>query len=78
MPPNELTKKEVQILKMIGVGKTPHEIANKLTIKHTTVRCHLSTIYQKLGVHDRTNACLYALKQGLVSLDDVEPLELCF
>jgi DNA-binding NarL/FixJ family response regulator len=78
MHPNQLTKKEMQILKMIGVGKTPHEIANKLTITHTTVRCHLTTIYQKLGVHDRTNACLYALKSGIVSLDDLEPLELWF
>lgn len=78
MPPNKLTKKELEVLKLLAHGKTPLEIADKLTITHTTIRCHLAKIYHKLGVHDRTNACLYALKSGIVSLDELEPLELWF
>lgn len=56
------------MLNVAGHGKCNLEIAGALTISESTVKYHLNNIFSKLGVSDRTQAVLEALKQGLVSI----------
>jgi DNA-binding NarL/FixJ family response regulator len=61
-----LTPRELQMVAMIGRGLVAKEIAHELHISEKTVRNHISNIYQKLGIYDRAQAVLYAIKKGLV------------
>ena len=56
----DLTPREVQILRLIGIGAKNHEIADQLCIGLETVRWHIRSLYNKIGVHDRVSAALYA------------------
>jgi DNA-binding NarL/FixJ family response regulator len=58
-PTTELTAREEQVLKMIGEGLANKMIARKLGITERTVKAHLTSIYQRLGVTDRTQAALW-------------------
>ena len=64
-----LTPRELQMLAMIARGLVAKEIAHELRISEKTVRNHVSNIYRKLGIYDRSQAVLYAIKKGLVSAD---------
>lgn len=63
-----LTAREVEILKLIAVGQANKQIAYRLSISEKTVRNHVSNIYEKLGIYDRSQAVLYAVRKGLVEL----------
>lgn len=63
-----LTAREIEILKLIAIGSANKEIAYKLKISEKTVRNHVSNMYQKLGIYDRAQAVLYAVRKGLISL----------
>lgn len=65
-----LTEREVEVLKLIARGMSNQEIAEQLVISETTVRTHVSRILSKLHLASRTQAALYALKEGLAELDD--------
>ncbi|NJN94427.1 MAG: response regulator transcription factor [Anaerolineales bacterium] len=65
-----LTEREVETLRLIAQGLSNDEIAHKLTISERTVGKHVSNILEKLHLANRTQAALYALRQGLASLDD--------
>lgn len=65
-----LTEREVETLRLIAQGLSNEEIAQKLTISERTVGKHVSNILEKLHLANRTQAALYALRQGLASLDD--------
>lgn len=65
-----LTDREEQVLKLIAKGYSNKQIASELVISDTTVRSHVSSILGKLHVASRTQAALYALREGLASLDD--------
>ena len=67
-----LTEREVQVLKLVAKGESNQEIAKQLFIGEGTVRTHVSNILGKLHLASRTQATLYALKEGLASLEDVE------
>ncbi|MCB0167761.1 MAG: response regulator transcription factor [Anaerolineae bacterium] len=67
-----LTEREVAVLKLIAHGLSNQEIANQLVISEATVRTHVSNILSKLHLASRTQAALYALREGLASLDDTE------
>lgn len=71
-PPTEdpLTEREVEVLRLVAQGNSNQEIADKLIISEATVRTHVSNILSKLHLASRTQAALYALKEGLASLDD--------
>ena len=74
-PPPEvdpLTDRELEVLKLVAKGKSNQEIAGELVISEGTVRAHVSNILGKLHLASRTQATLYALRQGLTSLDDQE------
>lgn len=63
-----LTGREVEILQFVAQGLTNDEIAEKLVVSERTVRTHVSNILAKLQLANRTQAALYALKEGLASL----------
>jgi len=65
-----LTEREMDVLKSIARGLSNQEIGNALSISETTVRTHVSRILSKLHLASRTQAALYALKEGFVDLDD--------
>jgi NarL family two-component system response regulator LiaR len=66
-----LSQREVQVLQLVTQGLCNEEIAASLHISERTVRTHVSSILSKLHLANRTQAALYALKEGIVSLDDV-------
>jgi NarL family two-component system response regulator LiaR len=61
-----LTEREFDVLRLLTQGKSNKEIAGALFIGDRTVKSHLSAIFQKLNVTDRTQAALYAVRHGLV------------
>ncbi len=71
-PPTEdpLTEREVEVLQVVAKGKSNQEIAEALRISEATVRTHVSNILTKLHLASRTQAALYALREGLASLSD--------
>jgi NarL family two-component system response regulator LiaR len=68
--PDPLTPREVEVLRLVAQGLENPEIAEKLVITEATVRTHISNIVGKLHVASRTQAALYALREGIASLDD--------
>ncbi|GEM47324.1 putative two-component system response regulator LuxR [Deinococcus cellulosilyticus NBRC 106333 = KACC 11606] len=64
--PEDLTEREIEVLKHIGSGKNNLEIADVLAISEATVKTHVTRIFQKLGVRDRAEAVVYAFNSGLV------------
>lgn len=62
----ELTEREMEVLKLIAEGKTNQEIADELFIALKTVKTHVSNILSKLQVQDRTQAVIYAFRHSLV------------
>lgn len=72
--PDPLTEREMEVLRLIAQGRSNKEIAEELVIAEMTVRSHVSNILSKLHLASRTQAALYALKEGLASLDDVTAL----
>jgi len=69
--PDPLSEREMEVLRLLAQGKSNREIAEQLVITELTVRTHVSNILGKLHLANRTQAALYALKEGLASLDDV-------
>jgi two-component system, NarL family, response regulator LiaR len=65
-----LTNREMEVLGLAGKGMTNREIAAELTISVRTVQVHLSNVFSKLDVGSRTEAVLYALRKGWLSLED--------
>lgn len=65
MPHDDLTEREMEVLKLIAQGKSNQEVADELFIGIKTVKFHVTNILAKLGVEDRTQAAIYAHKNGL-------------
>jgi two-component system, NarL family, response regulator LiaR len=65
-----LTERELEVLKLVARGKSNREIADDLVVAEGTVRTHVSNILAKLHLASRTQATLFALREGLTSLDD--------
>ena len=70
--PDPLTDREVEVLKLIARGLSNQEIAETLVVSIATVYTHVSNILEKLHLASRTQAALYALREGLASLYDDE------
>jgi NarL family two-component system response regulator LiaR len=69
-----LTEREVEVLALLAKGASNQEIAEQLIIAEATVRTHVSHILDKLHLANRVQAALYALREGLASLDDAKEL----
>ena len=69
MPSVDLTPRESEVLVCITQGRSNREIAEQLRIAEKTVRIHVSSVLDKMGARDRTQATIYALQRGLVHLD---------
>jgi DNA-binding NarL/FixJ family response regulator len=63
-PGRHLTRREIEILKLICVGSTNQQIADELFISRETVRWHVRSLYSKIGAKDREGAIRYALDLG--------------
>ena len=66
-----LSDREVEVLRLVAIGQTNGEIAGRLGISEATARTHVSNILAKLHLYSRTQAAVYALREGLASLHDV-------
>ncbi|MFZ5826335.1 MAG: response regulator [Bacillota bacterium] len=64
-----LTERELEVLKLVGQGASNREIAAALFISEKTAKNHMTHIFEKIGVSDRTQAALYAIRSGLVILE---------
>lgn len=69
IPLTELTPREQQVLALITHGNSNREIAVALQIAEKTVRIHVSSVLDKLGARDRTQAAIYAIQRGFVHLE---------
>jgi two-component system, NarL family, response regulator LiaR len=68
---SELTEREVEVLRLVARGLSNAEIAGKLSVGEGTVRFHVSNILSKLSLENRTQAVLYALRHGVVRLEEI-------
>jgi DNA-binding NarL/FixJ family response regulator len=69
--PEVLTDREAEVLRLLARGKANKQIASSLYVSEKTVKAHVSSILMKLGVQSRTQAALYAVRTGLVSIDEL-------
>ncbi|MEM7132742.1 MAG: response regulator transcription factor [Chloroflexota bacterium] len=69
---HKLTKRENEVLRQLAHGKTNRQIAEALTVSDETIKTHIGNILTKLHLAHRTQAALYALKHGLVTVDELE------
>jgi two-component system, NarL family, response regulator LiaR len=63
-----LTEREIEILQQVALGKTNQEIADELFLSERTVRTHITNILAKLRLSNRTQAALYALREGIAHM----------
>lgn len=69
---DELTDREMEVLRLLARGRTNREIAKELVVGAETVKTHVGNILAKLHLAHRTQVVIHALKQGLISLDEIE------
>jgi NarL family two-component system response regulator LiaR len=69
--PEKLTERETEVLIRVARGQANKEIARSLFVEERTVKAHVSSILKKLGLKSRTQAALYAVRIGLVNLDEL-------
>jgi DNA-binding NarL/FixJ family response regulator len=68
-PTAQLTSRELEVLRLVAVGKPNKEIAAELSISERTARTHVSRILRKLRLSSRTQAALWAVREGLVGVE---------
>lgn len=69
---DELTEREMEVLRLLAHGRTNREIAEELVVSAETVKTHVGNVLAKLHFAHRTQAAIHALKQGLISLDEID------
>ena len=70
VPP--LTERELGVIRALARGQSDRQIAHSLGISEKTVRNHTSNIYRKLHIFDRTQAVIYAVREGVIDVEDLE------
>jgi two-component system, NarL family, response regulator LiaR len=70
---HDLTPREIEVLRLLASGRTNNEIAEVLVVSAETVKTHVGNILTKLHLAHRAQAVIYALKRGLISLDEIDP-----
>ena len=66
--PEALSERELEVLELMAKGAANKAIATRLSITESTVKTHIQTIFQKLGVGDRTEAVTQAIKKGIIRI----------
>jgi len=69
----QLSQREIEILKLAARGMSNRDIANTLFLSVRTVKAHLTNVFNKMGVGCRTDAIIKGLRQGYITLDDIPP-----
>jgi len=72
LTPDPLTEREVDVVRLVAQGLSNRQIADQLVIGEATVRTHVGNILNKLHLANRVQATLYALREGLTSLEDLD------
>jgi DNA-binding NarL/FixJ family response regulator len=67
-----LTERELEVIRALAQGMSDRQIAQTLGISEKTVRNHTSNIYRKLHIFDRTQAVIYAVREGVIDVEDLE------
>jgi two-component system, NarL family, response regulator LiaR len=67
-----LSEREQEVLRQLALGHTNREIAETMMVSPETVKTHVGNILAKLHLAHRTQAVIYALKRGIISLDDID------
>ena len=67
-----LTERELEVIKALAQGMSDRQIAHSLGISEKTVRNHTSNIYRKLHIFDRTQAVIYAVREGVIDVEELE------
>ena len=70
VPP--LTDRELEVIRALAQGKSDRQIAHSLGISEKTVNNHTSNIYRKLHIFDRTQAVIYAIREGVIDVEELE------
>ncbi|HVF02002.1 MAG TPA: response regulator transcription factor [Rubrobacteraceae bacterium] len=70
VPP--LTERELEVIRALAQGKSDRQIAHALGISEKTVNNHTSNIYRKLHLFDRTQAVIYAVREGIIDVEELE------
>jgi DNA-binding CsgD family transcriptional regulator len=71
MAAQDVSEREMEVLLLIAKGMIPREIARALMISEKTVRNHIGSIYRKIGIYDRAQVVVYAVKKGLISVQEL-------
>lgn len=74
MKQEELTRRELEVLRLLGQGKCNQELADQFEISIPTVKHHIKHIREKLGAADRTQAVVIAYQKGIIKLDEQDEL----
>jgi DNA-binding NarL/FixJ family response regulator len=70
--PPPLTERELEVIRALAQGMSDRQIAHALGISEKTVRNHTSNIYRKLHIFDRTQAVIYAIREGVIDVEELE------
>jgi len=65
-----LSRREREIVRLVALGLRNHEIAERLAIGEATVKTHLNKVFQKLAIRDRVDVARYAIRVGLIGVDE--------
>ena len=65
-----LSDRELEVLKLCALGYFNKEIGTKLDITERTVKNHLSSIFKKIGCTDRTQAAVFSIRNGIISINE--------
>ena len=72
LAPPPLTERELEVIRALSRGMSDRQIASSLGISEKTVRNHTSNIYRKLHIFDRTQAVIYAVREGVIDVEELE------
>jgi len=72
LPPEDLTPREVEVLRHLALGRSNRDVAVALTISEETVKTHVAHLLSKLQVENRAQAIVQALKRGIVALEELD------
>ena len=73
--PDPLTERELEVLQLVAKGLSNQQMAEQLTVAEVTIRTHVSNILSKLHLANRVQATLYALREGLTTLENTSDTE---